>query len=89
MGYKNTTLMSDFFNKLNILLDERLLGTKHHWNFEFEHAVYGGPRNFIPRHYIYRGFENSEEFQSYLKILMDYEKEPKNRQTPKSQKEHD
>jgi hypothetical protein len=55
---------------LNSLLDERFLGKKEHMELQFEHAVYGGPAGFIPRHYIFRGFENSDEFNSCLKILL-------------------
>ena len=41
----------------------------------FKDAVYGGPKGFVDRHYVFKGFQNSEEFNEYLQILMDWEKD--------------
>lgn len=73
IGYKNTDLLPAFFDKINTLLDERILGKKEPQKLDFDQAVYGGPKNFIPRHYIFRGFENSDEFNEYLQILLEWE----------------
>jgi hypothetical protein len=71
--YKNTDLLPHFFTKLKSLLDERFTGVKEQQNLTFEDAVYGGPKNFIPRHYIFRGFESSDDFNHCLKTLLNYE----------------
>jgi hypothetical protein len=54
------------------MLNERLIGSKEYESLEFETAVYGGPRNFVSRHYVFKGFEDNEEFGDYVKILLDW-----------------
>ena len=58
------------------MLDERQLGfkTEQH-ELSFKDAVYGGAKGFVDRHYVFKGFQNSEEFNEYLQILMDWEKQ--------------
>ena len=76
IGYKSTELIPIIFNKLNTLLDERQLGIKNEQTeLSFKDAVYGGPKGFVDRHYIFKGFQNSGEFNEYLQILMEWEKE--------------
>lgn len=55
------------------MLQERATGEKENPPLSFNQAVYGGFKNFLPRHYIFKGFENSEEFNSYLQILLDWQ----------------
>jgi len=55
------------------MLDEREReGPKVKEPLDFEQAVYGSFLNFIPRHYVFDGFESSEEFQKYLMTLLDW-----------------
>jgi hypothetical protein len=37
--------------------------------------VYGGAKGFVDRHYVFKGFQNSEEFNEYLQILMEWERD--------------
>ena len=74
IGYKNTDLIPLVFDKLENQLNERQLGI----NFEnkelsFKDAVYGGPLGFVDRHYVFKGFQSSDEFNEYLQILMEWE----------------
>ena len=55
------------------MLNERFLGTKYPTKFDINTAIYGGPRNFLSKHYVFKGFENSDEFNEYLKILLDWQ----------------
>ena len=73
INYKNTDLYPQFFEKINSMLNERFLGTKYHEQFQFNTAIYGGPKNFLSRHYVFKGFENNDEFSEYLKILLDWQ----------------
>jgi hypothetical protein len=76
IGYKNTDVIPLIFNKLNVMLDERQLGVKNEQReLNFQDAVYGGPKGFVDRHYVFKGFQNSEEFNEYLQILMEWEKD--------------
>ena len=56
IGYKNTELIPHFFEKLNALVDERYYGRKEPTELKFTDAVYGGPKNFVARHYVFKGF---------------------------------
>ncbi len=57
IGYKNTDVIPLIFEKLNVQLDERQLGTKtEQTELKFQDAVYGGPKGFVDRHYIFKGF---------------------------------
>lgn len=77
LGYKNTSLLPLFFEKLSSMAEERGTGGRHEpLELNMVDAVYGGPKNFVPRHYVFKGFQNSEEFNEYLEILMHWEKEP-------------
>jgi hypothetical protein len=76
IGYKNTELIPMIFEKLNVQLDERQLGAKTELkSLDFNDAVYGGPKGFVDRHYVFKGFQNSEEFNEYLQILMEWERD--------------
>ena len=75
IGYKNIELIPLIFNKLNDQLDERQLGIKfEETELNIQDAVFGGQKGFVSRHYVFKGFQNSEEFNEYLQILMDWEK---------------
>lgn len=64
------------FEKLNVQLDERQLGSKtEQKSLEFNDAVYGGAKGFVDRHYVFKGFQNSEEFNEYLQVLMEWERD--------------
>lgn len=54
------------------MLKERATGEKENPPLTFNQAVYGGFKNFLPRYYVFKGFENSEEFNSYLQMLLDW-----------------
>ena len=76
IGYKNTELIPMIFDKLNVMLDERQLGVKtEQHELSFRDAVYGGAKGFVDRHYVFKGFQNSQEFNEYLQILMEWEKD--------------
>jgi hypothetical protein len=76
IGYKNTELIPLYFEKLHNMLDERQLGTKNEQHeLSFTDAVYGGPKGFVDRHYVFKGFQNNQEFNEYLQILMEWEKD--------------
>lgn len=76
IGYKNTELIPMIFDKLNVMLDERQLGIKNEQHeLSFNDAVYGGAKGFVDRHYVFKGFQNSQEFNEYLQILMEWEKD--------------
>lgn len=78
IGYKNTELIPIVFDKLNALLDERQLGVSHEEReLNYTDAVYGGAKGFVQRHYVFKGFQNSEEFNEYLNILMEWENNDK------------
>lgn len=75
IGYKSIELIPLIFNKLNDQLDERQLGIKfEETELNIKDAIYGGAKGFVSRHYVFKGFQNSEEFNEYLQILMDWEK---------------
>ena len=58
LGYKNTELIPLWFAKIDAMIaDENVLQ-----EVSFEQAMYGGMKGFVPRHYIYRGFEDNKEF---------------------------
>jgi len=42
---------------------------------DFEKSVYGSFQNFIPRHYVFDGFESHEEFTKHLRTLLDWQVE--------------
>jgi len=59
--------------------------------FTFEQAVYGNKLGFIPRHYIFQGFKDHEEFSEHVNTLMQWEEDAdlnsSTRQRPASEKE--
>jgi len=63
LGYKNTELMPLWFDKIEALLgapsSEALIAGAA---VSFDQARFGGQKNFVPRHYIYQGFDGSKEF---------------------------
>lgn len=57
IGYKSTEVIPLIFEKINVLLDERQLGVKtEQKELNFQDAVYGGPKGFVDRHYVFKGF---------------------------------
>lgn len=51
-----------FFEKIKALIKERETGEKANPELTFNQAVYGGYKNMLPRHYVFKGFQNSSEF---------------------------
>jgi len=37
---------------------------------DIEKVIYGGYKNFIPKHYVFDGFESSSDFQEHLTTLL-------------------
>ena len=67
------------------MLDERQLGIKNEQHeLNFNDAVYGGAKGFVDRHYVFKGFQNSQEFNEYLQILMEWEKDAASTETSAS-----
>lgn len=63
IAYKDTEIIQKYFDKLHSMLDERENGgIKPKDPLDFEKAVYGNFLNFIPRHYVFDGFESNKEF---------------------------
>ena len=63
ISFKDTEIIQKSFSKLHSMLDERDDGgIKPKKPLNFEEVVYGNFQNFIPRHYVFDGFESSEEF---------------------------
>ena len=42
---------------------------------DYNDAVYGSYMNFKPRHHVFEGFKDSEEFNQYLSTLMEWKEE--------------
>ena len=77
IGYKDVEVIQAYFEKLNGLLDEREQGyQKPKREVDFEKAVYGGFLNFVPRHYVFEGFESNAEFQQHLTTLLEWQVSP-------------
>ena len=56
------------------MLDERQLGRLiEKQELTLNEAIYGGAKNFVDRHYVFKGFQNNQEFNEYLQILMEWE----------------
>ena len=72
LGYKNTELLPLWFAKIDAMLADKYVQD----SVSFEQAVFGGMKGFVPRHYIYRGFENDEEFREHLQTLIDWKTSP-------------
>jgi len=74
LGYKNTELIPKWFDKLDSMLKDHsttdMIDGAH---VPFEQAMFGGLKNYVPRHYIYQGFSGSEEFKEHVKTLIEYE----------------
>ncbi|CDW84758.1 UNKNOWN [Stylonychia lemnae] len=77
MECKNNKLMPLFFEKINALLDERYNGIKDYGEQSSHQIIFGGFKNFLSRHYVYKGFQNSEEFDHYVNILVNWKNENK------------
>ena len=72
IGYKNTDLIPIWFDKLERMVEEK---ENTEQNLTFEQAVFGGFKNFAPRHYIFKGFESNDEFALHLQTVANYEEE--------------
>jgi len=72
--FKDAELIKGFFDKLNSMLDEREDGgVKERKPLNYETAVYGSFLNFVPRHYIFDGFESDKEFRKHLVTLLQWQ----------------
>ena len=73
IGFKDVELIQAFFDKLNRMLDEREVGSERpKKELDFEEVVYGSFLNFVPRHYVFEGFDSNEEFRQHLKTLLEW-----------------
>ena len=76
IGYKDNELIQKYFDKLHSALNERESGDlKSKAPLSFDQAVYGSFKNFIPRHYVFDGFETNQEFQKHLETLLEWQAE--------------
>lgn len=74
LGYKNSEIIPKWFEKIDSMLTEK--DTQQYIEtakVSFSQAMFGGQKGFVPRHYIYQGFSNSEEFKSHVETLLMYE----------------
>ena len=39
--------------------------------------MFGGLKNYVPRHYIYQGFSGSDEFKGHVSTLLEYQEDMK------------
>ena len=74
LGYKNTELMPLWFQKLDMLIgrptmDDHIANAK----VPFGQAMFGGMKGIVPRHYIYQGFSDSQEFKGHVATLLEYQ----------------
>ena len=72
LGYKNTELIPLWFAKIDAMLADKYVEDA----VSLEQAVYGGMKNFVPRHYVYRGFEDNQEFREHMQTLIDWKTDP-------------
>lgn len=80
LGYKNTELLPLWFSKIERMIKEdkrpaKIGGTDV--GSLFNDAVYGSYFNLKPRHYVYKGQFQHEEFQSHLRTLKEWHDSPK------------
>ena len=71
LGYKNSELIPLIFDKLERILDGTDVDTRT--QVDPEKYFFGGKKGYEDRHYVYRGFENNEEFQTHLQTLQDWQ----------------
>lgn len=71
LDYKNSELVPKITEKLEWLLLNQDHDESTHVNPE--HVTFGGKRGFNAWHYVYKGFEQNEEFEGYLSTLVDWE----------------
>ena len=70
IAFKDVDIIEKTFSKLHSMLDQRENKNQDKGPLEYEKVVYGNFLNFFPRHYVFEGFESSEEFQKHLNTLM-------------------
>mmetsp|Transcript_31265 Transcript_31265/g.47848 ORF Transcript_31265/g.47848 Transcript_31265/m.47848 type:complete len:320 (+) Transcript_31265:247-1206(+) len=79
IGYKDVEIIQKGIEKLELMLKERENGKKFFRDpLTFHEAVYGTYLNFVPRHYVYDGFESNSEFEEHLHTLLEWEAEEPN-----------
>lgn len=75
LGYKNTEVIPLWFQKMSRMMKEDAK-TKQVPEVDsaelFSTAVYGSYFNIKPRHYVYQGHFQHEEFQSHLRTLTEW-----------------
>ena len=49
-------------------------------NVSFDQAQVGGMLNYTSRHYIYQGFNDSQEFNEHVQTLLEYEQYKRDQQ---------
>ncbi len=55
------------------MIREPSSGAEKSSEFGMDQAVYGGYKNFMPRHYVFEGFKNNQEFETHLNTLLDWQ----------------
>lgn len=79
-GWKDIEIIKGSFDKLNQMLDQ-------HFSPELitvgeptlKEGVYGDYKNIIPKNYVFDGFQDSQEFNSYIQTLLDWKDDSKAR----------
>ena len=73
IGHKDNEIIQKFFDKLNVMLDERDANqTKPVPDLDYEATVYGTFQGQRARTHVFEGFENNEEFNQHLTTLMEW-----------------
>ena len=64
IGYKDAELIQKFFDKIHKMIAERDNNSAdlNKEGLSFKDAVYGTFSKFVPRHYVFEGFQSSQEF---------------------------
>lgn len=83
LGYKNTELIPLWFQKMEQMMKEDAAAkTEVSSSDLFNSAIYGSFFNLKPRHYVYQGYFQHDEFQSHLRTLTEWQQESKEKLSP-------
>lgn len=79
MGYKNTEIIPIWLDRVNGLY-RRTVGIDPFVDYEeakipLEDSMYGGAEGVVAKHYIFQGFQSSDEFAEHLETLKMWEQE--------------
>ena len=74
IGYKNNDMIAAQIQKVEFMLAERETDQlRKPLDRTWEQTVYGGMENLYPKHYVYNGFQDNEEFMQHVKTILDWE----------------